>query len=117
MHFLFPIKVKFEFAVSILKLVAMDNFEMSTPALSRRYSASELRGQNYILKHTRVAVCNDAVIINRSQSYIKVIHLVCLRIPCIATGYDRVDTLPRSLTGHVFAMPFMYPVRPFAACL
>jgi hypothetical protein len=34
----------FEFAVAILKMVATDNFEMSTYRLSSDYSASELRG-------------------------------------------------------------------------
>ena len=38
---------------------------------------------------------------------------VCFRIPPIARGYDRVDTLPRSLTTGVTATGFMYPVRPF----
>jgi hypothetical protein len=36
--------VKFKFAVAILKMVATDNFEMSTYRLSSDYSASELRG-------------------------------------------------------------------------
>ncbi len=40
---------KFKVAVSILKLVATDNFEMSTYRLSSDYSASELRGCKFVL--------------------------------------------------------------------
>ena len=38
-------------------------------------------------------------------------RLICFRIPCVAAGYVRVDTLTKSLLFHKWNS--MYPVRPF----
>ena len=47
----------------------------------------------------------------------EILHLIRFRIPCVTTGYDRVSTLPRSLTFCVLPTDFMYPVRPFATVI
>ena len=90
-------------------MVATDNFEMSTYPLSRDYSASELRGyiqQDAHLVSFTVKIFMFAVgilklgILKHTTCGISThINLVCFRIPSIATGYDRVNTLTRSLTS------------------
>ena len=47
-----------------------------------------------------------------SSEYSKAYVVICFRIPCADTGYDRVDALPRSLLFHIWNS--MCPVRPFS---
>ena len=51
-----------------------------------------------IIKHTSVTESVSALAGSHCP---RNLHLICFRIPCIATGYDRDSTLPRSLTNRL----------------